>query len=432
MNKEVKELLKKVPGLRPAVKFVKNRINDTRAISAFLAERNIYRGDGPIRVGFLCQYIPAWTKVEDLYRMMQEDPRFEPYLICIPFGIHNNRLDNPESLNNDAYDYCIQHGYPEAINALVGKEKWLELKTLELSYIFYSRPYNVLLPAEYTSQQVSRYSRVCLIMYGIEISEETTQIALNREFMSHVYYYFSDFQSMQQKNIQKNWFLHKAGLQKTKCVGYPMIERIVKLQHTKSPSWDFSENSFRVLWTPRWITDPKVGGTNFFAYYKEFIEYAKNDSTVDFLVRPHPLAFSHFQEIGKMSAEEIAEYKHICDILPNVAIDQEQGYGATFWGSSVLVSDISSIMLEYFATEKPLIFCDSNMELSLASHVMRMLEGCYVVHNKEELFQCLRNLKNGEDPLLEKRVEISRELFGINKTGICERIIDELAVDAGR
>ena len=49
-------------------------------------------------------------------------------------------LKDPESLENDAYDYCMTHGFPEAINTLVDKDTWLDLKEMNLEYIFYSRP----------------------------------------------------------------------------------------------------------------------------------------------------------------------------------------------------------------------------------------------------------------------------------------------------
>lgn len=425
----VKEQLKRIPFIRSAGRFVKARCLDARAISCLRAERRIKHKQGPIRVGFFCQYIPAWTKVEDLYLAMREDPRFEPVLLCLPSGITAQKLDNPESLENDAYDYCLEHGYSEAINTLVEKDTWLDLKSLDLHYIFYPRPYNLLVPACYSTREVSRYCRVCLIMYGLEFAEEMANTSLNRGFMAYTYYYFAELPFMKKLNTKRNRIAHWLKLQKTECHGYPMFAHLLKYQDAPSTSYDFSKNDFRVLWTPRWTTDLTAGGSNFFTYYEKLLDFAEKNQNFDFLFRPHPLALPHFVETGEMTQQQADAFRAKCEELPNVSLDGAPNYEATLWQSSVMISDISSIMPEFFLTGKPLIFCDTNMHLKLAAPTLRMLEGCYIVHNDQELFDCLRMLREGNDPLKDLRMEIIQEQFGASFQGVCENIMDALEKD---
>ena len=424
----VKDFLRKIPLVRPIFRGIKAFFLYLRVVPALLQERRIQRTGGPIKVGFLCQYIPAWTKTEDLYRRMKEDDRFETYLICLPDRIKNNQLDHPESLENDAYTYCLSHGYPEAINALVGQDTWLDLEAMELAYVFYARPYNHLLPLPYTTPRVSRYSRACVIMYGIGFCEELSRVALNSDFMSNVYYFFADLPFMQEINKSARPLLHRLGLQKTECHGYPMLEHLLTFKDVQSPSFAFSHNDFRVLWTPRWTTDKALGASNFFNYHQDMLDYAVSHPKVDLLLRPHPLMFSHFIETGEMTQSEADAYIARCDALPNVSLDHEHGYEATLWNADVMVSDISSMMIEYFITGKPLIFCASNMELHLVDSMKRMLEGCYIVNNKEDLLACLQMLEDGTDPLKELREQIIREQFS-NTVGACSNIINALAED---
>lgn len=426
------EALKKIPPVHAVGRFLKQRWIDLHALPCLLAERRIKRGDGPIKVGFLCQYIPAWTKLESLYRQMETDPRFEPYLICLPSGIANNRLIDPDSTQNDAYDYCMSHGYTKAINALIGKETWLDLQSLQLQYLFYPRPYNALVPKCYTTQVVSRYCRICLIMYGLEFSEDMTSTSLNRNFMATTYFYFAELPLVEQLNIRNNRVGHMLGLQRTKCCGYPMFEHLLEFRNVPSPSWSFSKNPFRILWTPRWTTELRLGGSNFFTYYQKLLDYAQTHSDIDLLLRPHPLTFPHFIETGEMTEQQVADYIARCEALPNVSLDDAPNYDATLWNTSVMVSDISSIMPEYFITGNPLIFCRSNMILKLAKHSIRMLEGCYIVDNEQELFSCLEMLKSGNDPLKEKRLEIIQEQFGSSFSGACSNIINTLVEDCGK
>ena len=425
----LKETLKKIPGVHRLGRFAKQRYLDAVAISHLLQERRIKRGEGPVRVGFLCQYVPGWTKVAPIYEKMVADSRFDPCLICVPSEQVMGKDSFATCPENDTYDYFAAKGYP-AINALVGADQWLDLKTLDLAYIFYPRPYNNLLPQPYRAQTVSCYSKICLVMYGIGFSREDLQIALNRDFMSHVYAYFAETDCAGKQNIENNRLLHALGAQKTLCLGYPVLNGLLSKEGKESPSWAFSRNDFRVLWTPRWTTDTKVGGTNFFALYEKLMTYAEEHPDIDFLHRPHPLAFKHFLETGEMSQAQVEAYQQQCGAMPNVSLDAQREYEATFWGSSVLVSDISGIMFEYFVTGKPLIFCAGNMELALAPHTLKMLEWCYVVYNAEELFAVLQKLKAGDDPLRDKRRELIGTLFGDLSKDAAGEIVQALEQDA--
>lgn len=425
----IKEKIKQVPALHRLGKSVKATASQIAVIPDFLAERRVKHGDGPIKVGFMCQYIPAWGKVEPIYRIMKDDPRFEPYIICVPDRFKDSELIDPENMENEIYDYFLEQGYSEAINALIGKNEFLDLRTLDLNYVFYLRPYNLLMPPCYGTTAVSRYSRVCVLMYGMTLTTGILHITLNMGFMRSVYCYFAETPFIQQVNAANTKLLHKLKLSKTVCLGMPAFEAIQKQRDEISPAWKFSENDFRVVWTPRWTTDLAEGGSNFFTYYQKLLEYAREHPDMDFLFRPHPLAFGHFLETGELTQQELDQYLADCEALSNVSIDTEREYNATFWGSSVLVGDISGILPEYFSTGKPLIFCASNMVLTPAAHTKRMFEGCYIVNNDEELFAVLDQLKQGIDPLAEKRKQIATELFGNLQDSPSHKIVDYLAND---
>lgn len=423
-----KAFLKKIPGVYHLGRFAKQRYLDVIAASHLLRERRIQRQDGPIRVGFLCQYIPGWTKVAPIYAQMVADSRFAPYLICIPSEQVMAKESFPMQPENDTYDYFVSKGYP-AINALTGADQWLDLQSLELSYIFYPRPYNDLLPPAYRVQKVSCYSRICLVLYGMGFSKEDMTVALNRSFMSHVYAYFAETSYAQTLNRKNNWLLHALGLQKSLCLGYPVFDALLDKKEEKSVSWEFSKNAFRVLWTPRWTTDKALGGTNFFNFYQKLMDYARQHPDVDILHRPHPLALTRFLESGEMTQQQVDDYKMQCATMPNVSLDTKGEYEATFWGSSVLVSDISGMMPEFFVTGKPLIFCADNMELELAPHILTMLEGCYVIRTAEELFEVLQMLRSGKDPKQAKRQELICQLFGDLSTPASIKICEMLSTD---
>lgn len=423
----IKETLKKCVPLRKLASTLKQMPADIGAVRNFLAERKETPQDGPIRVGFLCQYLPSWAKIESIYQMMEKDDRFEPVLIALPDDILHGQRENPDDLRNPIHEYLLEKGYSKAINALIGKDSYLDLKKLKLSYIFYPRPYNGRLPASYSSQVVSRYCRILLIMYGILLSKDLTDVVLNRDFMRNVYCYFAEEAYICKTNIHRGWLAHKLGLQKSVCLGLPVLENLLACRDQHSPSWDFSQNQFRVIWTPRWTTDKTEGGSNFFTYYQHLLDYAQEHPDMDLLFRPHPLTFSNFISTGEMTQQQVDDYLARIAAIPNTSLDKQSQYEATLWESSVMISDFSSMMAEYLITGKPLIFCTSNMEMELTAFGNRLAEGCYCVDNRQELFETLQMLYSGNDPKRELRQQIVQEAFGDQIAGATGQILDFIA-----
>ena len=427
MKLSVKEALRSVPVVYGVGRGLKNGLLDVKAAAGYLAQRRKAKTAGPIRVGFLCQYIPAWSKLKPVYEGMLTDSRFQPVLICVPSNIENRQLvGNTE--NNDTYEYFLREGYPEALNAWEHNQ-WLELSKLNLDYIFYPRPYNDFLPPCYDSALVSRYCRICLVMYGMSMTEQIIDTVMERNFFRYVYLYFAESPYVMTRNQKMGALLHKLGLQKSVYKGLPGMEEIAAKKDEESPAWDFAKHSFRVLWTPRWTTDPALGGTNFFEYYQALLDYAGEQEKMDFLFRPHPLALENFRRTGEMTQEQIQSFLDRIQSLPNVSLDSQKEYFSTMWGASVLVTDISGIMPEFFATGKPMIYCASNMPLTPAPHTLSMLEGCYTVYNREALFACLERLAAGQDPLAEKRQKIAEALYGGLNSSPSLGILEELAKD---
>lgn len=421
----LKATLKKSPALRQFVRESKMLLRDFSAIPDFLTQKRRKKHTGPIRVGFVCQFIPAWHKLERLYQLMLEDSRFAPVMICVPSEIKEDRPATPDGIN-DILAYFRESGYPEALDAWQPDGSWLSLEELELDYVFFPRPYNNYMPSVYHSKRVSRHTRICMVLYGMNISVEDADTTLNRDFFRNVYCFFAENTFSLKTNRRWGRLLHLLGLQHSVLYGMPGIESFREARQDPRPAWDFSKNTFRIMWTPRWNTDPAMGGSNFFTYYRFLTEYAKAHPDMDFLFRPHPLSIPHFLETGELTQAEADAFIHTCNSLDNVSLDREKGYAATFWGTDVLVTDTSGIIPEYLVTGHPMIFCASNMYLTPVPNTKRMLEGCYIVYNSQELSACLEQLKAGVDPLAHTRKQMVEELFGSQMGNPAEKILTHL------
>ena len=93
----------------------------------------------------------------------------------------------------------------------------------------------------------------------------------------------------------------------------------------------------------------------------------------------------------------------------------------------MLVTDISGIIPEYFATGKPMIFCAANMHLTLEQTTQKMIEASYVVYTQEELESCLSDLRRGIDPKATQRQKILSQYFGPDNSTPNRKIVEQLA-----
>ena len=93
-----------------------------------------------------------------------------------------------------------------------------------------------------------------------------------------------------------------------------------------------------------------------------------------------------------------------------------------------MITDISSIVAEYFLTGKPIIYCHKKDCFNDFSR--KLSEGFYWVRNWQELERTLQMLKSGDDPLKAKRQELIKSEFQISTAGAGNTIAALIKKDA--
>ena len=196
--------------------------------------------------------------------------------------------------------------------------------------------------------------------------------------------------------------------------GYPSLANFFEMQKNTEIK--------NVLWTPRWSYDSMIGGSHFFEYKDTILKLKEKNNKINLIFRPHPLMFDHFISKGIMTNEDVSEYveklkemsiEYDCDSMITSAIEN----------ADLLITDYSSIIINFFITGKPIIYCKANYELN--DDYSRLAEGVYVVQNEIELLKYADMLLSGEDPLAEKRDKIINE-YKIKHLHSEKRIVDFL------
>lgn len=380
-----------------------------------------------IRVLFLLQMPEVWGKQQIVYEEMKKRDNIETIIFTIP----EYDIKTGEHKNDIAYEYAVKEGLKEIVKSEKNGD-WVSLKELQPDYVFYQRPYEAYLPEIYRSKNVLEYAKTCYIPYAIFASiSSAMNLEYERGFARNIYYHFVS--NLELEGLVKRKFSTtvKKELRQVKCLGIPILESVLKNVNRSENNevwkkWGSKQGQLKVLWTPRWTIDEKLGGSHFFDYKDKFTTLVKDDKQIYFAFRPHPMAFDNYIKENLMSIEDVEKLKKEYVETSNMVIDNQKDYVNTFWGTDVLITDISSMMMEFFVTGKPIIFCGTNMALdSLHKEVVDTL---YRGTTWKEIEEALSHLKAGNDYLQEKRNQVIQKRFA-NMDKTSEKIVDAIEND---
>lgn len=379
----------------------------------------------PINVLFVCHEPSLWNMFESVYHAMADDQDFSPLVVALPY-MHPS-LPEGQYKDTGMLEFCEQRNIKVILGYDKATSKWLNPASLMPDYVFFQTPYHVF-PSKWSIEQISMIARICYVPYGGCIyAGEVDEVVNPISFFAHVNMVFKENMYTKNKFTQrfrdKSWFCNMSIFMS----GCPKLDFLAVERNYTRILWrrGLEKNVKRILWTPRWHT--AEGNCHFFDYKQFFIDFCKNHSLVDFIFRPHPLSLQNFLKTGELLSSELELMESVYKKSLNMVIDKGGGYEDTFVTSDILVSDMSTILFEYFATGKPIVYThrvDHFNELG-----KELSEGFYWVRNSSELNNTLEMLISGHDPLKVKREEIRKAHIFVQDGGsgrfIKEKISDD-------
>ena len=128
-----------------------------------------------------------------------------------------------------------------------------------------------------------------------------------------------------------------------------------------------------------------------------------------------------------MTERDIEEYKKSVE-KHGASFDKNEMVGETFRQTGILITDYSSIILEFFLSGKPVIQCGKT-NICFDEIYEQIVQGFYIAENWEQLEEIVQKLLNGEDDLKTKRMNIIADIKK-QHIGATERIVNFLIKDA--
>lgn len=372
-----------------------------------------------IKVYFICQYVQGCNKIYDVVSAMKADNVFDVRVLAVPDDI--NKFPK-----NNEYDFWYSKFGNITINAVDGN-KWFDLKSKKPDYVFVQRPYDNYVPMEYRVDTIKNYSKLCYIPYGYELIN-LRNVAMPDFFVKNISLFFcsQDEEYDYCKSIIDNT---NDGVNR-KCfnLGYPSLYNVACLVKNKKSAFDNIDKrtNFNVMWSPRWTTSDNLSKTNFFEYKDLILDYMRKHKDINFVFRPHPLIFKNFIENNIMTKKQVKDYLNNFK-NSNMYYDFDSDYYNTFADSDVLVADFSSILVEYFIFNKPVIYCSKTSNMT--TFMKKLLKCFYVVKDWNELKETLENIKNGNDYLKPKRESLLKSFLSKYDEDVSLKILDEIKKD---
>lgn len=433
----MKAVIKKMPGVKQLYNKFKN-LNDSICMlkdeNFIIARENIDLRlqlkklmNEKINVVFICHRPTVWASLKSVYDELKANDKFNVSVIVIPMKVTLPGL----GYNHENYEWEGACEYWKDYNCIKGYDdetkKWFDIKSLKPDYVFYQQPYNVMRCDSYKSEAVSKYAKICYVSYfaTMNINDELIECT-PMDFLGDLSFYFT------QNDIDHEFMKARIedagkGHSQTLLTGFPRYDDMEQYNDCDDDIWNLKKNeAFRVIWTPRWTTNE--GNCHFFDYKDKVIQYCDNNKDIDFIFRPHPQSFIEWNTTGELTVEQAQGYKAEYEMRNNMKIDYSKEYISTFASSDCMITDPSSVIAEYFLTGKPIIYCDSDYPVD--GFTKEITEGFYHVKSWEEVINVIERLKNGEDPLYEKRQELIKKAFYIGFGSAGKKIADIIYEDA--
>ena len=396
--------------------FTDANFSDADIATYYLWRKNFLRHERrKIRVAFMANSFLSGEKILPVYEAMKLRGEFETFLIVYA-GADYKYLDR-------AWEY-FQKKYPDDT---IYSYSLMDLRKLQPDYVFLPNPYDSRrnFPG-FRTNDIAKFAKVCVISYGATLSKIFSDRLFEEfpSFWQNVYLYFasaetvkSDFEKNFPQDVSMNY-------QHVEFFGYPALKPYYNLEKESSAAKN-------ILWSPRWNFADKIGGSHFMDYKDNFVALAeKYGDKVELIFRPHPDLFNELIKKNFMTREKINAYDELLKKKNIYRQTTLAGMYDSIRKVDIFLTDYSSILIEFFLTGRPIIYCEYPKATPLPEY-KEMFEALYIAHSWKEVERYLEDLLAGNDPLSEKRQAVAKKIYDTHKDAT-EKIVERIIQDFNR
>jgi hypothetical protein len=354
-----------------------------------------------IKIAFFILKSSVW-KFEILYRLLENDKKFEPVIIICPYNTYGRETMLRHM--NQAFEYFNTNGYNviKSLDETTGK--WLNVKKeIKPDIVFFSVHWNLTRP-EY---KIQTYNRIltCYSTYTFVISH-LYQGYFNQEMHNLVWKYFVET-TAHQKIAQK--YAQNKG---TNVVvsGYPGMDILLQKDYQPVNVWKINDKKIkRIIWSPH-HTIQEFGATLDYSTFLNYCDFMfdlanKYRDQIQIAFKPHPILRSKLSLDAVWGKEKTEKYFQKWANLPNGQLNEGE-YFDLFATSDGLINDSSAFVIEYLYTGKPMMFLknDDSVGERMNEIGRKALTKLYIGKHKEDVERFITEvILENNDPMKNDR-----------------------------
>lgn len=346
------------------------------------------------RALFVVQTGSSWQSLASIYRQFQADPTWDAVVVAVPF-IHCHFTTDEE--RNAVFEFLRNEGI-----AYIRWDKFvLSVGCADIAFFYI--PYDETLPAGWRLNDFLRcVPRIIYVPYALVIvgGTENTQSQFNLPLQQRAWLVVAH--SARNRNLYARHCL--TGCAHVEVTGHPKMDALRRVSAFIDPGISsFASGRKVVCWNPHFDYRPNEtafgSGLSTFLRWKDFMfaEFSRR-LELALVIRPHPLFFSSLNTRGFWREAEAQEFEARIRGSANVVIDRRPSYLPVFASSVAMISDASSLLLEFAVTGKPLLYLLNPHGPELDDHGEFVRDHLYTATQESEIRTFLDMVTQGEDP----------------------------------
>lgn len=306
------------------------------------------RSEKQFKMAFFANEYAVWPSIQSVYDAAKKHKQMNAQLVYVPFYSQNATIDSDTEMSNyrkAGYDItnCNQYNLTEECPDVA----------------IYTKPYDSIPPQYYIRETHRVIPRCVQFTYGFSMLINNKELFCYHNYLPLAYYAWRIAVSHEEEFREKKKYTFKRGSNLLPC-GNPRIDlRIGEYQEEETFLLvkDKAKGRKVILWNTHFPnTENDKGSWDTFGQIgMDILNMFLVSEDVFLLWRPHPLFFGAWAKVQGKSLEEINEWFEKMSQKNNIFVDRTSSYLPAFAVSDAMISDQSSLVMEYWAWKKPLI-----------------------------------------------------------------------------
>jgi len=368
---------------------------------------------------FLGLYFEAWDALDEIYQKMANDPRFQPIVVSMPRKLTGQLAYAQEE---KAHAFFEGKAIPHIrLNSGGSGSQSLDglaiLKDLAPDYVFVNYPWQRNYQPAVRFDHLVEFTRLVYVPYFSlvmvdEPDDEPGGGQGDAPVATHLFtqrlHQLASLVFTQEKDVVDAYALTERGNSYVHFTGSPKIDNLAREAELGKSSWPLEDGKFKIVWAPHHSYSPHWFNFGVFSkIYVQILEFAKANSDIQIVLRPHPFLWSTLTDRQVLTEKELSPWRKSWSELPNTSVDEAGSYAGLFLATDILVTDGISFLGEYpLVTGKPAIFFENADHWKFSATGEIAAASSIRVKTFSELTEMLEKAKNNS--LASREIEIQR------------------------